>query len=269
MPKSEGGLGLMDLKIWNLALLSRSIWLFHTNADSLWVRFVRHYYLGNSSFWDYSPRDQDSFLLKKLFGIHDRLLDLFGGIHTTIEGLHRCCVAGRLDTSLVYNVMRVSHGSRPWMRLIWRNFIPPKYSFTLWLSCRKRLATRDSLAFMNLEDVSCVFCRDAAESCAHLFFACPFSLAIWNHIRTWLGIRRQMSTLESAIKWVKKEHGGKSLRSRALLLAFCIVVHEIWRARNAAAFYQEPTSPEVIIARVILATYRILIKLHPTQRITF
>ncbi|GAA0165339.1 reverse transcriptase [Lithospermum erythrorhizon] len=269
MLKSEGGLGLMDLKTGNLALLTRSIWLFHTNADSLWVRFVRNYYLGNSSFWNYSPRDRDSFLFKKLCGIRDRLFALFGGFDATIEGLHRCCVVGRLDTGLVYNVMWVSHGSRPWMKLIWRNFIPPKFSFTLWLSCRKRLATRDSLGFMNLEDVSCVFCRDADESCAHLFFACPFSSAIWNHIRNWLGIRRQMSTLESAIKWIKKEHGGKSLHSRAILLAFCIVVHEIWRARNGLVFVHEGTSLDAIVARVKLATYRILIRLFPLLEITF
>ncbi|KAG9156207.1 hypothetical protein Leryth_021617 [Lithospermum erythrorhizon] len=62
----------------------------------------------------------------------------------------------------------------------------------------------------------------AAESCAHLFFACPFSLAIWNHIRTWLGIQRQMSTLESAIKWIKKNR-----RARACVL---LALH-VWCTR--------------------------------------
>ncbi|GAA0163812.1 hypothetical protein LIER_19590 [Lithospermum erythrorhizon] len=78
-----------------------------------------------------------------------------------------------------------------------------------------------------------------------------------------------MTSLESAIKWIKKEHGGKSIRSKATLLAFCILVHEIWRARNSVAFDLEPTSPDAIIARVKLATYRILIRLYPSQMITF
>ncbi|GAA0142622.1 hypothetical protein LIER_03476 [Lithospermum erythrorhizon] len=155
------------------------------------------------------------------------------------------------------------------MRIIWRPFIPPKFSFTLWLSCRKRLATRDSLRFMNLDDVSCVFCRNEDETLHHLFFSCPFTSAIWCTIRTWLVIRRQMTTLESVIKWIKKEHGGKGNRAKAIILAFCVLVHEIWRARNGAAFDQESTSPEVIVARVKLATYRILIRLYPTQMITF
>ncbi|KAG9133259.1 hypothetical protein Leryth_020754 [Lithospermum erythrorhizon] len=101
------------------------------------------------------------------------------------------------------------------MRIIWRPFIPPKFSFTLWLSCRKRLATRDSLSFMNLDDVSCVFCRMKMR----LYIICSF-MSITSTIRTWLGIRRQMTTLESAIKWIKKEHGGKSIRAKAIILAF-------------------------------------------------
>ncbi|GAA0162664.1 hypothetical protein LIER_18704 [Lithospermum erythrorhizon] len=78
-----------------------------------------------------------------------------------------------------------------------------------------------------------------------------------------------MTTLESAIKWIKKEHGGKSVCAKAIILALCVLVHEIWRVRNGAAFDQESTSPEVIVARVKLATYRILIRLYPMQRITF
>ncbi|GAA0146080.1 reverse transcriptase [Lithospermum erythrorhizon] len=267
-PNLEGGLGLMDLRKWNVALLTRAIWHLYRDSDSIWVKFVKHFYLGSTPFWDYSPRDRDSFLFKRLCTIRDQLLLHFGGIDGTIAGLHRCCVAGRFDTGLVYEALRAPHLMFPWMRIIWRPFIPPKFSFTLWLSCRKRLATRDSLSFMNLDDVSCVFCRHADETLPHLFL-CPFTSAIWSTIRSWLGIRRQMTTLESAIKWIKKEHGGKSIHAKAILLDFCILVHEIWRARNGIAFDQEPTSPEAIIAKVKLATYRILIRLYPSQMITF
>ncbi|GAA0160764.1 hypothetical protein LIER_17244 [Lithospermum erythrorhizon] len=207
-PKLEGGLGLMDLWKWNVSLLTRAICHLYRDIGSIWVKFVKHFYLGSTPFWDYSPRDQDSFLFKRLCTIRDQLLLHFGGVDGSIAGLYRCCVAGRFDTGLVYEALRVPHLTYPWMRIIWRPFIPPKFSFTLWLSCRKRLATRDSLSFMNLDDVTCVFCRNADETLPHLFFSCPFTSAIWSTLRSWLGIRRQMTTLESAIKWIKKEHDG-------------------------------------------------------------
>ncbi|GFZ09181.1 hypothetical protein Acr_20g0009890 [Actinidia rufa] len=36
-PKSEGGLGFIDLHAWNLALLSKSLWNLQSKKDSLWV----------------------------------------------------------------------------------------------------------------------------------------------------------------------------------------------------------------------------------------
>ncbi|KAG9145886.1 hypothetical protein Leryth_027441 [Lithospermum erythrorhizon] len=180
-------------------------------------------------------RDRDSFLFQRDYAPFGDKLISFGGVESLIVGFLVC--GGRFCTNLVYETLRVPNPTYPWMRIIWRPFIPPKFSFTLWLSCRKRLATRDSLRFMNLDDVSCVFCRNEDETQHHLFFSCPFTSAIWCTIRTWLGIRRQMTTLESAIKWIKKEHGRVFVR--AVILAFFIDYGskspEIWRARSRRA----------------------------------
>ncbi|KAG9133258.1 hypothetical protein Leryth_020753 [Lithospermum erythrorhizon] len=86
-PKLEGGLGLMDIWKWNVALLTRAIWHFYRESDTIWVKFVKHFYLGSTSFWDYSPRDRDSFLFKRLCSIRDQLLSHFGGVEGTIAAL--------------------------------------------------------------------------------------------------------------------------------------------------------------------------------------
>ncbi|KAG9154539.1 hypothetical protein Leryth_014982 [Lithospermum erythrorhizon] len=39
-PKDEGGLGLMDLKIWNMALLTSTLWNIHAEANTLWVKWL-------------------------------------------------------------------------------------------------------------------------------------------------------------------------------------------------------------------------------------
>ncbi|GAA0174529.1 hypothetical protein LIER_27903 [Lithospermum erythrorhizon] len=49
VPKEEGGLGLKNIKVWNKALLSRTFWNIHANADPLWVRWVLSFSLKGTS----------------------------------------------------------------------------------------------------------------------------------------------------------------------------------------------------------------------------
>ncbi|KAL0288083.1 UNVERIFIED_CONTAM: hypothetical protein Scaly_2744800 [Sesamum calycinum] len=85
---------------------------------------------------------------------------------------------GRVDdskglvTSKAYEYFRPKLLRQPWKASIWKAFIPPKYSFILWLGLRERLATRDRLAFLH-EDPSCSLCINSKESAKHLFFECP------------------------------------------------------------------------------------------------
>ncbi|KAL2250193.1 UNVERIFIED_CONTAM: hypothetical protein Sindi_2493000 [Sesamum indicum] len=70
---------------------------------------------------------------------------------------------------------------QPWKAAIWKAFIPPKYSFILWLGLRGGLATRDRLGFLQEEDL-CSLCINTKESAKHLFFECPFSNFVWSRI---------------------------------------------------------------------------------------
>ncbi|KAL0343149.1 UNVERIFIED_CONTAM: hypothetical protein Sangu_1202300, partial [Sesamum angustifolium] len=118
-----------------------------------------------------------------------------------------------LVTSIAYEYFRPKLPKQPWKASIWKAFIPPKYSFILWLGIRERLATRDRLAFLH-EDPTCSLCINSKESAKHLFFECPFSSYVWSHIRQWFGITRRMSTLLSAVKWLKKGKTGSSCRTK-------------------------------------------------------
>ncbi|GJU13779.1 putative reverse transcriptase domain, reverse transcriptase zinc-binding domain protein [Tanacetum coccineum] len=52
LPKSEGGLGLRCLDIFNSALMTTHIWNIVSNKESLWVRWIHTYKLRGRSFWD-------------------------------------------------------------------------------------------------------------------------------------------------------------------------------------------------------------------------
>ncbi|KAL2246040.1 UNVERIFIED_CONTAM: hypothetical protein Sindi_2872200 [Sesamum indicum] len=106
------------------------------------------------------------------------------------------------------------------------------------LSCglaQGRLTTRDRLGFLQEENL-CSLCINTKESAKHLFFECPFSNFVWSRIRHWLGINRSMSTLQSAVKWLKKEKTGSSVQNKARHLALACTVYTLWRHRNEVIF---------------------------------
>ncbi|GAA0149689.1 hypothetical protein LIER_36974 [Lithospermum erythrorhizon] len=124
--------------------------------------------------------------------LRDTLVAAYGSRVEAIEGLEGCCVGDKLVSKLIYEKLCTYRVKRPWMSAIWKGFITPKYSFVVWLTCR----------------------------------------TVWKGIRDWLGIRRDMSTIDSSIKWILKEHIGGRLVSRTIRLAFCCAVYIIWLARN-------------------------------------
>ncbi|XP_071687999.1 uncharacterized protein [Rutidosis leptorrhynchoides] len=71
LPKEEGGLGLKRLKYWNIALITTHIWSILTQKESLWVKWVHAYRIGNYSFWDAPIRPDASWSWRKLLNCRD------------------------------------------------------------------------------------------------------------------------------------------------------------------------------------------------------
>lgn len=67
LPKSEGGLGICRLSVWNTTLCLRLIWLLFSNSGSLWVAWQHHHHeLASVSFWDVKAKASDSWLWTSL-----------------------------------------------------------------------------------------------------------------------------------------------------------------------------------------------------------
>lgn len=129
---------------------------------------------------------------------------------------------------MAYDWLRSKRESKPMMRLIWRNYVPQKHSFVLWLTLRGRLNTKDNWFFQNDDDY-CVFYIRYHETISHLVFRCTFVNSIWRCVRRWLNINKEMNTLLISIKWIKKDHGVAFSNSKAALFAFAATVYMIWR----------------------------------------
>lgn len=50
-PKTEGGLSLKNLRIWNKAHIARQLWLLFSASGSLWIAWVNNVLLKGKSVW--------------------------------------------------------------------------------------------------------------------------------------------------------------------------------------------------------------------------
>lgn len=51
LPKNEGGLVVLDIKARNASFFAKQLWNIHLKTDSLWIRWVDHYYIPHTSIW--------------------------------------------------------------------------------------------------------------------------------------------------------------------------------------------------------------------------
>ncbi|CAH9093039.1 unnamed protein product [Cuscuta europaea] len=235
LPKNEGGLGIRDAKVWNCALLSRTLWNIHAKKDSLWVKWMNEVYLFGRDVWTFVPHTKDSRLIKTIGTVRDLLISKFPSLDMAVIHMGKMSQNGKLSSSKIYDLLRIKGTIHPWMSFIWKSYIPPKFSFITWLAFRGRLATYDCLGFLDVVNV-CHFCKGGPETVSHLYFECVFTGQVWNLIRDWLGLTRQMTTLSSAVKWMKKEQTGANVKAKAVRLSFCYTVYWIWRMRNMICF---------------------------------
>lgn len=66
--KFKGGLGFRDLETFNQALLAKQGWRILSKTDSMLALALKRKYFFDCNFYDASARNQDSFILKSLFG---------------------------------------------------------------------------------------------------------------------------------------------------------------------------------------------------------
>ncbi|CAH9089943.1 unnamed protein product [Cuscuta europaea] len=268
LPKHEGGLGIHDTKIWNSALLAKSFWDIHLKKDTLWVKWVHSVYLNGRSVWDFVPHHRDSQLMKKFAMVRDEIISKFEDVADTIRCLNSFQANGKLVSSKVYDLLRIKASTRRWMSFIWKDYIPPKFSFTTWLTFRNRLATCDNLHRLDVVNI-CVMCKGGPETASHLYFECPFSGKIWSLVKNWIDMPRLMGTLSSSVKWIKKERSGATIKAKATRIAFCFSVYHIWRTRNAIKF--DGTSPKVedVFARIKYIVYKVLYSIYSHELVVF
>ncbi|GJS45075.1 putative RNA-directed DNA polymerase, eukaryota, reverse transcriptase zinc-binding domain protein [Tanacetum coccineum] len=219
LPKSEGGLGLRSLDLFNMALMTTHIWNIVSNKESLWVRWIHTYKLRNRSFWDLPIKDNVSWGWLKLLQLRVLVRPFFwvklgNGRDTSVW--HDTMVADFVINN-VWTWPQAWIAKAPILNLIpapnldentmdcvrWRDANGVFSDFSVsraWEAFRPRVSFVVGNAELSLRPDSegngnvgintdlnlirvALLCNTQSDSHAHLFFECPYSSKVWKLVR--------------------------------------------------------------------------------------
>jgi hypothetical protein len=146
LPKQEGGLALLDIRARNKGFLVKQLWNFHLKTDSLWIRWVAHYYLSHTTIWDVGVRSVSSPLWKSICTLKNQLVEQCGGVPATINTLQSWDTGSGTFLINAHEFFRSKGESVQWTRVVWEEWSLPRTKFILWLAALGRLRTSDRLA---------------------------------------------------------------------------------------------------------------------------
>lgn len=75
-PKAQGGLGLFDTTLWNLAAVGKLLWALCHMKEKLWIKWVHAYYIKGRSVWQTPTPTRASWLIHKVLSCRSKLAHL-------------------------------------------------------------------------------------------------------------------------------------------------------------------------------------------------
>ncbi|KAG2292653.1 hypothetical protein Bca52824_039322 [Brassica carinata] len=65
-PKSEGGLGLKNIRIWNRTCLLKLLWMLFFKQESIWSAWIQDNVIKDSSFWNLKEHQSHTWIFKQI-----------------------------------------------------------------------------------------------------------------------------------------------------------------------------------------------------------
>lgn len=171
--------------------------------------------------------------------------------------------ARRVTTLTIWDSIRSSGQPVAWCKLVCHKFIPPRFSFFLWLAFQNGMQTMDRLSnFGLLVNPTCRLCNAHNETFNHLFFSCPFSFQLLISVLQncgWKGFSRSWLSITNFII----SHPSSFVQYGILYLGFAAIVYHTWKEQNARV-HGNSSSPVRIITHSIVQIIKC--KLHTIHK---
>ncbi|XP_026430550.1 uncharacterized protein LOC113327589 [Papaver somniferum] len=280
-PMNKGGLGVKNLKLTNLALLSKWIWRYTKEKDALWRRIAQEKFKGNKDL--YLPVDDNRFpaafkacknknasiaemvvngrlqcnTRRTMTGVEqlewDSLCNELGLVPDFAEEMDEISFEGDFSVKKIYEMQLEEAGAYSFQKFLWKKQVLAKVSFLLWAYMHNSIPTLPMLRHRGVEVASdrCYFCHSEVEDADHIFVTCKYAHEIWMHFLEAFKMHWVMpNTLQSLFEiWSQCK-----LRDRCKdvweKIHYVIICH-IWKQRNDRAFgaRHKPVSEMILLIK--------------------
>nr|GEU38896.1 pentatricopeptide repeat-containing protein At1g63330-like [Tanacetum cinerariifolium] len=267
--KTQGGLGLKDLGIWNKDLIIEHLWHVAIEKDSLWVKWVSTYKLkkevrqhlvtkvgngdNNTSMWFDNwagigaPSDFVSYR-----DLYDARLKANLRVSEFAKGNNEEWLAEWMSKlPMIYQLPAIALNKNHSDVLMWKRkdgtigefSVSQAYYDLQNASSEEKLTTQDKVRRWGSYDMMvCPLCYDDMDSHGHLFFKCEFANNFWRMIKKKIKFQCADMEWQDLITKLSGMQNGNSIGSifRRLCLAACVYL--IWQERNNRVFRDEKRS---------------------------
>lgn len=142
-----------------------------------------------------------------------------------------------------YEIVRHRFPVKSWASIIWRPFIPPRYSILVWKILFNKLPMEDQLQRRGIPLAPiCQLCHKNSESINHLFSSCEFAQCAWRWLATQFGtIIPPTGSLSDLWLVFLSKRFSPHLRNVWIASGFFLLM-AIWKMRNKVKFEGKPPS---------------------------
>ncbi|GJW44645.1 hypothetical protein Tco_0073444 [Tanacetum coccineum] len=249
---------LLVSHVWKLLTLKESLWIGYGSQTSLW--FDRWCDIGPLCYM-ISTRDMYRAGLTPLSKVKDIIYN--GSWNWPVVLIEKYPFLATCSVPIVngspdaivwhsnmgdfkpFSVSQVWSSIRPrdvkvdWHGVVWFQACIPRHAFNLWLVVKRKLKTQDRIGTWDVSPMIgtvCSLCEVQPDSHEHLFFDCPFSHGIWNHMKVLAGINILANDVYSIIDYLLPYAERRTSRSVIAKLVVAASTYFIWQERNRRLF---------------------------------
>ncbi|KAK4384364.1 hypothetical protein Sango_3068500 [Sesamum angolense] len=263
-PKEEGGLGIRSMLAMNQALMLKHLWrILQNDGTSIWVDWIQHYRLRNSTIWTFNGAT-GSWSWKKLIklrlccktvsvtsvlqqdqwrwpasteaDIAEIISQLPPTNPTTSDQICWRNSAGKFTVQSAILLIQPASMQVQWHGLLRGKFKIARHCFVLWLAILEKLSTLDK-PWISSDNDGCVLCDGHfGETHGHLFFECWYSRRCLSILKTRIKFQWPRLEWKQGIIWASKRWRGTHLINVALRSVLASLVYHIWAERNNRKF---------------------------------
>lgn len=117
LPQSAGGMGIINMKLWNRATICKMLWCLAQKKDRIWIKCVHEYYVKGAAVQEMEILKQSSWLIIKIIGSIEYLQTIYNGRQWLQES--------SFSIKKLYKAFEGNLQKQPWAKVICQNAAPP------------------------------------------------------------------------------------------------------------------------------------------------